>query len=339
MSYVVNTDTVEFYRGRQNHVGGVAVAVRGMATRLAPEDTHIQREPLLGSRTTARAGHRRIGGRNQHHLPSRPRGTFDQLAFRRTDRGIRRFPGHTAVDQELGFEVRDSDRSMVGDHPPRPHTRGVSVLPGRFLVQAGGFTPGPPVTVARGVTSRASAAGHLTLSSCQFGGTTTPVSHVRQVMAGAGGGSGGGHTPVDPHPAFRDGRCFEGAPGDERRIPVTERIPVHTHRYRGGRQFSRPHHRYRHLARQAQATVHLLVTCEPLFGIHRPAEHIKGRSSRVRAEIPVARAPPAHFLTNSYFVATVGGATVENVMSRTRRTHHPDSSPRLKAGIHMGSSR
>ena len=82
MSYVVNTDTVEFYRGRQNDVGGIAVSVCGVTASVTAEDTHIQREPLLGSRTTARTGHSRIRGRNQHHLPPRPRSTLDQLSFR-----------------------------------------------------------------------------------------------------------------------------------------------------------------------------------------------------------------------------------------------------------------
>ncbi|MEV3961888.1 transposase [Nocardia sp. NPDC050193] len=86
--------------------------------------------------------------------------------------------------------------------------------------------------------------------------------------------------------------------------------------------------------------VRLPVTCDPLFGIHRPAEQIEGRSSRVRAAIPVARVLPTWW-TNSYFVATVGGATSEvvNLMSRTRRTYDPDSAPHLKAGMYEGSSR
>ncbi|KQY36405.1 transposase [Nocardia sp. Root136] len=70
--------------------------------------------------------------------------------------------------------------------------------------------------------------------------------------------------------------------------------------------------------------VQLLVSCDPEFGIHRRVKQIKGRSSRVlRAEFPtlmltdLARASAEARLptlwTNSYFVATVGGATLEAV--------------------------
>lgn len=58
--------------------------------------------------------------------------------------------------------------------------------------------------------------------------------------------------------------------------------------------------------------VHLLVSCDPQFGIHRLVEHIKARSSRVlRAEFPSLESHLPTLWTNSYFVATVGGATLE----------------------------
>ncbi|MCX0270676.1 IS200/IS605 family transposase [Nocardia zapadnayensis] len=60
--------------------------------------------------------------------------------------------------------------------------------------------------------------------------------------------------------------------------------------------------------------VHLLVTCDPQFGIHRLVKQIKGRSSRVlRAEFPSLKSRLPTLWTNSYFVATVGGATSEVV--------------------------
>jgi putative transposase len=60
--------------------------------------------------------------------------------------------------------------------------------------------------------------------------------------------------------------------------------------------------------------VHLLVTCDPQFGIHRLVKQIKNRSSRLlRAEFPTLRSPLPALWTNSYFVATVGGATLEIV--------------------------
>jgi putative transposase len=60
--------------------------------------------------------------------------------------------------------------------------------------------------------------------------------------------------------------------------------------------------------------VHLLVVCDPQFGIHRLVKQIKGRSSRLlRQEFPALRRRLPTLWTNSYFVATVGGATLEVV--------------------------
>ena len=60
--------------------------------------------------------------------------------------------------------------------------------------------------------------------------------------------------------------------------------------------------------------VHLLVSCDPQFGIHRLVKQIKGRSSRLlRQEFPSLKSKLPTLWTNSYFVATVGGATVEVV--------------------------
>jgi len=60
--------------------------------------------------------------------------------------------------------------------------------------------------------------------------------------------------------------------------------------------------------------VHLLVTCDPQYGIHRLVKAIKGRSSRLlRQEFPSLRSRLPTLWTNSYLVATVGGATLEVV--------------------------
>lgn len=60
--------------------------------------------------------------------------------------------------------------------------------------------------------------------------------------------------------------------------------------------------------------VHLLVECDPQFGIHRLVKQIKGRSSRLlRDEFPSLRSRLPTLWTNSYFVATVGGAPLEIV--------------------------
>lgn len=60
--------------------------------------------------------------------------------------------------------------------------------------------------------------------------------------------------------------------------------------------------------------VHLLVVVDPQFGIHRLVKQIKGRSSRLlRQEFPHLKSRMPTLWTNSYFVATTGGATLEVV--------------------------
>lgn len=55
--------------------------------------------------------------------------------------------------------------------------------------------------------------------------------------------------------------------------------------------------------------VHLLVDVDPQFGIHRLVKLLKGRSSRLlRQEFPWLKKRLPTLWTNSYFVATVGGA-------------------------------
>jgi putative transposase len=60
--------------------------------------------------------------------------------------------------------------------------------------------------------------------------------------------------------------------------------------------------------------VHLLVSVDPQYGIHRLVKQVKGRSSRLlRQEFPAIKSRLPTLWTNSYFVATVGGATLEVV--------------------------
>jgi putative transposase len=55
--------------------------------------------------------------------------------------------------------------------------------------------------------------------------------------------------------------------------------------------------------------VHLLIEVDPQFGVHRLVRLMKGRSSRLlRQEFPRLRSRLPTLWTNSYFVATVGGA-------------------------------
>jgi putative transposase len=55
--------------------------------------------------------------------------------------------------------------------------------------------------------------------------------------------------------------------------------------------------------------VHLLISCDPQFGIHKVVKRMKGRSSKLlRDEFPALKSRIPTLWTNSYFVATVGGA-------------------------------
>lgn len=57
--------------------------------------------------------------------------------------------------------------------------------------------------------------------------------------------------------------------------------------------------------------VHLVVEVDPQLGVHRLVKAIKGRSSRVlREEFPWLKSRLPSLWTNSYFVATVGGASL-----------------------------
>jgi putative transposase len=60
--------------------------------------------------------------------------------------------------------------------------------------------------------------------------------------------------------------------------------------------------------------VHLLVGCDPQFGIHRLIKLLKGYSSHtLRLEYPSLKKRLPSLWTNSYFCATVGGVTLETV--------------------------
>ena len=60
--------------------------------------------------------------------------------------------------------------------------------------------------------------------------------------------------------------------------------------------------------------VHLLLGCDPQFGIHRLLKLLKGYSSHaLRAEFPALKRRLPSLWTNSYFVATVGGVTLETL--------------------------
>lgn len=58
--------------------------------------------------------------------------------------------------------------------------------------------------------------------------------------------------------------------------------------------------------------VHLLVEVDPQYGIHKLIKTIKGSTSHIlRQEFPHLKSKLPTLWTNSYFVATVGGAPLE----------------------------
>lgn len=69
--------------------------------------------------------------------------------------------------------------------------------------------------------------------------------------------------------------------------------------------------------------VHLLVECDPQFGIHRLVRLIKGRSSRfLRQEFPGLRRKLPTLWTNSYFVSTVGGTPLNVIKQYIEHQKH-----------------
>ena len=55
--------------------------------------------------------------------------------------------------------------------------------------------------------------------------------------------------------------------------------------------------------------VHLVIECDPQYGIHKLIKQMKGRSSRyLREEFPGLKKRLPTLWTNSYFLSTVGGA-------------------------------
>lgn len=60
--------------------------------------------------------------------------------------------------------------------------------------------------------------------------------------------------------------------------------------------------------------VHLLVGCDPQFGIHRLVKFVKGATAhQLRLEFPHLKQRLPSLWTNSYYVGTTGGVTLEMV--------------------------
>lgn len=60
--------------------------------------------------------------------------------------------------------------------------------------------------------------------------------------------------------------------------------------------------------------VHLLISLDPQFGVHRAVKKLKGVSSRyLRKEYSELKSRLPTLWTNSYFVSTVGGAPLAKI--------------------------
>lgn len=60
--------------------------------------------------------------------------------------------------------------------------------------------------------------------------------------------------------------------------------------------------------------VHMLVSCDPQFGIHRLVKFVKGATAhQLRIEYPELKRRLPSLWTNSYYVGTTGGVTLETV--------------------------
>ena len=65
--------------------------------------------------------------------------------------------------------------------------------------------------------------------------------------------------------------------------------------------------------------VHLLLSCDPQFGVHRLVKRIKGSSSHdLRRDHPWLTKRLPTLWTNAYFVATVGSVSPETVRDYVR---------------------
>lgn len=60
--------------------------------------------------------------------------------------------------------------------------------------------------------------------------------------------------------------------------------------------------------------VHMLVTCDPQFGIHRLVKFVKGATAhQLRIEYPELKKRLPSLWTNSYYVGTTGGVTLDTL--------------------------
>jgi len=263
LSYVVSTSMAALCHG-QDYPGSIPVTICSASAGRAHEASFPEREAFLGSRTALSAGHRCIGGRDQHHLPARPLAAIEKFPLGRADRGVSGLTRHRGPGQEQRLEVLDGDHLMVIHNPLGPCPGGVCVLARGFLLQLRSVPPGALVPVRLRLAALPAPPGHFSLRLCQFSGAASPVAPVRQVVGRIGGSSCGSDAPVDADPSVRPGRGRGVAADDERGVPVAEAVPVNTDARRGGRQVTGPYHGNRSALGQAQPAV---ADREPAHGV------------------------------------------------------------------------
>ena len=82
--------------------------------------------------------------------------------------------------------------------------------------------------------------------------------------------------------------------------------------------------------------VHLLCQVDPQFGVNRLIRRMKGRSSRLlRLEYPWLKKHARTLWTNSYFVTTVGEATLEGVTWYVRKQRKRHGGLRTATGTQL----
>src|ERR1022692_3772077 len=263
MSYVVSTSTAAFCRG-QDHPGSVPVPGSGVTAVRALESSFGQPEAPLGSRKTLRAGHCRVGGRNEHHLPGRLRATFDQFPLRRPDRSISGLARHRGLCQEQRLEVLDGDGLVVVHDRPGPDTARVGVLPGGFLVELRRLPARALIALRLGLPALTLTTRHPALRPGQLGSTALAVPAVGQVVGRIGCGGRGGDAPVDADTGSGF-RCWLSlASDDERCMPVPEGILRDADARRVGRKLAGPDDRDADTFGQDQPAV---ADAEPTGGV------------------------------------------------------------------------
>lgn len=243
MSYVVSADVAGFCHGK-NHSCSVPVAVGGVSAFLATEDSNPERELLLGSRITVRAGHRCKCGRHQHHLSASPHGTLEKNAFGQADSAVSRFACQRRSGQKTRFEILDSNQVVFVYDILGPNARGVGVLAGRLLVQSRRHATGLLVALRWLVSPGPSAPRHLPMILRQLSGASCSVSTERQIESGIGRCGGGRNAPVDADRAFRCTSRNDVTSYHKRCVPVADAISIDTHAGRFAGQVPRPDNGY-----------------------------------------------------------------------------------------------